>query len=597
MSSLAMSARAVPASSSRGRSRLRRAPRAPRRFLEHVCAPLAACELRRFLRSCARAPPRALRLSRRREATLRRLAQEGLQVTPSPFSADGFFLKVKEELQQAPALGQSLSHYSGQVYGQEASSTLPAEALRALGARGRLLDLCAAPGSKASQLASQLEPELLVANEPRKHRAALLRANLLRAGIVEALVLTLDGREVGSLAPGAFDAVLVDAPCSGEGNIRKDQGAWDRWVQEDHSSQSRRALQRELLLSGWEALRPGGLLVYSTCTLNQEENEVQCRWLRARGAEVLPLRLGLPCIETEEGFLRVWPHHVDVEGFFVAGFRKGCRPVPPTLKSLHGGGQSIGNASFSEAGKAGSQPSLEADPRRLPPSREAELREQIAKELCFTLPEGPMLEEAGEVFWVPEALCCPSLAALRPRLAPLTAAPDGPELQLVAGGDFPAERWLQLHGRVGGGLGSATLALGRAKDARSAAAAFQDLLQQRLAPDVASYNALMNAYAKESLNGRAQQVLEDMANVSVTPGVISFTILIEAHARAGDLTAAQEAFRSMSSLQLQPNEVTHTALLRAFLQAKQLPEAERLADRRLNLAEAQDGSDMAVGQN
>ncbi|CAJ1339462.1 unnamed protein product, partial [Effrenium voratum] len=389
------------------------------------------------------------------------------------------------------------------------------EALRALGARGRLLDLCAAPGSKASQLASQLEPELLVANEPRKDRAALLRANLLRAGIVEALVLTLDGREVGSLAPGAFDAVLVDAPCSGEGNIRKDQGAWDRWVQEDHSSQSRRALQRELLLSGWEALRPGGLLVYSTCTLNQEENEVQCRWLRARGAEVLPLRLGLPCIETEEGFLRVWPHHVDVEGFFVAGFRK--------------------------AGKAGSQPSLEADPRRLPPSREAELREQIAKELCFTLPEGPMLEEAGEVFWVPEALCCPSLAALRPRLAPLTAAPDGPELQLVAGGDFPAERWLQLHGRVGGGLGSATLALGRAKDARSAAAAFQDLLQQRLAPDVASYNALMNAYAKESLNGRAQQVLEDMANVSVTPGVISFTILIEAHARAGDLTAAQEA--------------------------------------------------------
>eukprot|EP00913_Durusdinium_trenchii_P030955 g28993.t1 len=108
-------------------------------------------------------------------------------------------------------------HHSGEVYGQEATSTLPIESLRAVAEQTFgdqplcVLDLCAAPGSKASQVASQLHIDLLVANEPQKTRAALLQANLLRAGVSEALILSMDGTRIGAIMPNAFDVVLVDA--------------------------------------------------------------------------------------------------------------------------------------------------------------------------------------------------------------------------------------------------------------------------------------------------------------------------------------------------------------------------------------------------
>eukprot|EP00439_Symbiodinium_sp_Y106_P073723 s1949_g13.t4 len=138
--------------------RLRRSPPAPRRLLAHLCAAggLGGCELRRFLRSCARPPQPALRIARRRaQRRLQgRLREEGFRLSPSPFSSDGFFVAAVDELNcQAPTLGRSLAHRRGEVYGQETTSTLPVEVLGAALRRHQIspeyvLDLCAAPGSK-----------------------------------------------------------------------------------------------------------------------------------------------------------------------------------------------------------------------------------------------------------------------------------------------------------------------------------------------------------------------------------------------------------------------------------------------------------------
>ncbi|EGE3189781.1 16S rRNA (cytosine(1407)-C(5))-methyltransferase RsmF, partial [Shigella sonnei] len=121
-------------------------------------------------------------------------------------------------------------------------------------------------------------------------------------------------------------AILLDAPCSGEGVVRKDPDALKNWSPE--SNQEIAATQRELIDSAFHALRPGGTLVYSTCTLNQEENEAVCLWLKETypdAVEFLPLGDLFPGANkalTEEGFLHVFPQIYDCEGFFVARLRK-----------------------------------------------------------------------------------------------------------------------------------------------------------------------------------------------------------------------------------------------------------------------------------
>lgn len=562
------------------RMRMRRKPKAPRRFLAEVCASLGACELRRLLRSCCRPLRSALRASWRRTTRPRslqqRLAHEGFSMTPSPFCADGFFVGVSDTLScQEPKLGESLLHLSGEVYGQEATSTLPVEALRMAAlqkfghdAKLHVLDLCAAPGSKASQVASQLRPESLVVNEPRKERAALLQANLLRAGVAEALVLCLDGQKVGALAPKAFNVVLVDAPCSGEGTVRKDPTAWDRWAQDNSLQlQSRCDLQQELLGSAWEALQPGGLLVYSTCTLNNKENEMQCCWLQEQGAKVISL--GAQPMATKKGFLRVWPHLLDAEGFFVACFCKDADNHPELDKTKDADADAFESL----------------DLRRLRPSEVTLLKQRVRQELQYLLPEGILVaDEQGNVFLLPRH--SPRIRGLLPHALTLglrltTQQRLSKELRLVAGGNLSSQEWMELHSSTGGGLSAASLALKRAENAPAAAAAFQEMLQQRLTPDQVSYNTLLDAHAKSADGTGAHQVLNEMINTSVAPGVVSF-IVIEAYARAGDRAAAEEVFKSMQRFNVQPNQITYTALLRARLEAGDLAAAERL-ESHLNL--------------
>lgn len=215
---------------------------------------------------------------------------------------------------------------------------LPVAALFADGAEPtRVMDVAAAPGSKTTQIAARMENHgMLLANEFSASRVKVLHANISRCGIANTALTHFDGRVFGAALPECFDAILLDAPCSGEGVVRKDPDALKNWSLA--SNQEIASTQRELIDSAFHALRPGGTLVYSTCTLNRDENESVVNWLLERypeAVEALPLGDLFPTAEqalTPEGYLHVFPQIYDCEGFFVARLHKTAAidplPVP-----------------------------------------------------------------------------------------------------------------------------------------------------------------------------------------------------------------------------------------------------------------------------
>jgi 16S rRNA (cytosine1407-C5)-methyltransferase len=189
------------------------------------------------------------------------------------------------------------------------------------------MDVAAAPGSKTTQIAARMGNQgAILANEFSASRVKVLHANISRCGISNVALTHFDGRVFGAAVPESFDAILLDAPCSGEGVVRKDPDALKNWSVA--SNQEIAATQRELIDSAFHALRPGGTLIYSTCTLNRDENESVCLWLREQypqAVEYLPLDAlfeGAKAALTPEGFLHVFPQIFDCEGFFVARLRK-----------------------------------------------------------------------------------------------------------------------------------------------------------------------------------------------------------------------------------------------------------------------------------
>ena len=261
------------------------------------------------------------------------------QLTPVPWCEEGFWLEREDEA--SLPLGSTAEHLSGLFYIQEASSMLPVAALFADGnAPERVMDVAAAPGSKTTQIAARMANRgAILANEFSASRVKVLHANISRCGIQNVALTHFDGRVFGAALPEAFDAILLDAPCSGEGVVRKDPDALKNWSVESNLDIA--STQRELIDSAFHALRPGGTLVYSTCTLNRDENEEVCLWLKAQypdAVEFLPLNDLFASAEdaiTPEGFLHVFPQIYDCEGFFVARLRKtaAIAPLPaPTFK-------------------------------------------------------------------------------------------------------------------------------------------------------------------------------------------------------------------------------------------------------------------------
>ncbi|VAG23902.1 ribosomal RNA small subunit methyltransferase F [Enterobacter hormaechei] len=288
-----------------------------------------------FVAACQRPLRRSIRVNTLKisvGAFLDLVSSYGWQLTPVPWCEEGFWIERDDE--ESLPLGSTAEHLSGLFYIQEASSMLPVAALFADGNQPeRVMDVAAAPGSKTTQIAARMNNRgAILANEFSASRVKVLHANISRCGIHNVALTHFDGRVFGAALPEAFDAILLDAPCSGEGVVRKDPDALKNWSVESNLEIA--ATQRELIDSAFHALRPGGTLVYSTCTLNRDENEDVCLWLRQRYAdavEFLPLDTLFDSAShaaTPEGFLHVFPQIYDCEGFFVARLRK-TRAVDP----------------------------------------------------------------------------------------------------------------------------------------------------------------------------------------------------------------------------------------------------------------------------
>ncbi len=290
-----------------------------------------------FIAACQRPLRRSIRVNTLKisvEDFLALVAPYSWQLTPVPWCAEGFWIERDDE--DAVPLGSTAEHLSGLFYIQEASSMLPVAALFADGnSPERVMDVAAAPGSKTTQIAARMGNRgAILANEFSASRVKVLHANISRCGIHNVALTHFDGRVFGAALPEAFDAILLDAPCSGEGVVRKDPDALKNWSVESNLEIA--ATQRELIESAFHALRPGGTLVYSTCTLNRDENEDVCLWLKAQypdAVEFLPLNDLFASAQeaiTPEGFLHVFPQIYDCEGFFVARLRKtqAVAPLP-----------------------------------------------------------------------------------------------------------------------------------------------------------------------------------------------------------------------------------------------------------------------------
>ena len=173
------------------------------------------------------------------------------------------------------APGKDVLHCAGAYYVQELSAQVPAD-LFDLRPTMAVLDLCAAPGGKSAQLAARVPQGVLFANEIVPNRAAILLNNLERMGARNAVVTSMDPEKlIGATGP-VFDAVLVDAPCAGEGMFRKDPAAIQAWSPEHVAACAKR--QRAILATAQQALKPGGQLVYSTCSFSPAENEENVGW-------------------------------------------------------------------------------------------------------------------------------------------------------------------------------------------------------------------------------------------------------------------------------------------------------------------------------
>jgi len=282
-----------------------------------------------FIAACQRPLRRSLRVNTLKISVADFLALVSpyrWQLTPVPWCAEGFWIERDDE--DALPLGSTAEHLSGLFYIQEASSMLPVAALFADENQPlRVMDVAAAPGSKTTQIAARMGNQgAILANEFSASRVKVLHANISRCGISNVALTHFDGRVFGAAVPESFDAILLDAPCSGEGVVRKDPDALKNWSVASNLEIA--ATQRELIDSAFHALRPGGTLIYSTCTLNRDENESVCLWLKEQypqAVEFLPLDAlfeGAKAALTPEGFLHVFPQIFDCEGFFVARLRK-----------------------------------------------------------------------------------------------------------------------------------------------------------------------------------------------------------------------------------------------------------------------------------
>ena len=291
---------------------------------------------------------------------------------PVPWEPQGFYYDPEARP------GLHVYHEAGVYYLQEASAMAPVALLDPQPGE-RICDLCAAPGGKTTQIAGRMLGEgFLLCNEINPKRAKILSRNIERMAVSNALVTNEHPATLAARFPGFFDRVLVDAPCSGEGMFRKEEAAVTDWSQETVEMCARR--QAEILHSAARMVRPGGRLVYSTCTFAPEEDEMAVAAFLAEHPEFSPVPVDAPWFDpVENGGHRMWPHKLLGEGHFAAVLQKAGEeaeeiPIPPGEK--------------------------------LPQQWTA-----FAKELDIRLPRGKAVTFGQNLFWAPEEM--PDISRLK----------------------------------------------------------------------------------------------------------------------------------------------------------------------------------------
>lgn len=236
-------------------------------------------------------------------------------------------------LEQRPIFTLDPGLHGGAYYVQEASSMFLRHILQQIKpvTPVRVLDLCAAPGGKSTLAASMLtEEDLLVSNEVIKTRAGILRENIIKWGSGQTVVTNNDPADFEALTD-SFDIIIADVPCSGEGMFRKDPASIAEWSESNLRLCAER--QQRILNDIWHCLKPGGFLVYSTCTYNPEENERMLEWLvKEKDAAPVAIHHAFHSITPGDSPIpcyRFYPHKAKGEGFFTGVLQKGDAPQHP----------------------------------------------------------------------------------------------------------------------------------------------------------------------------------------------------------------------------------------------------------------------------
>jgi len=301
----------------------------PSEFCERMQRLLGDEEYRLFMESFEKSAQKGLRINPYQWDKKDEISMKiGLPMRPISYEKNGFFLDHTES-----GIGNLPLHHAGAFYIQEPAAMLPVAAA-AIRPGDYVLDVCAAPGGKSTQIASAIGPTgLLCSNEFVLSRAKILMSNIERLGIPNAIVTNTDAAHLKEWYPRAFDCVFVDAPCSGEGMFRKNSAAIAEWSPQNVAMCAKRSL--EILSDASACLREGGLLVYSTCTYAVEENEeLIAQFLDAHPdytVEILPdavrqatsCGIQIPsCREDLRRAARCYPHITGGEGQFVCVMRK-----------------------------------------------------------------------------------------------------------------------------------------------------------------------------------------------------------------------------------------------------------------------------------
>jgi NOL1/NOP2/sun family putative RNA methylase len=257
------------------------------------------------------------------------LLLKDLKLKQLPYYEDGFIVEHR-----AP-LGNHITHSLGLIYVQEIASMIPVFVLDPKPGE-YVLDLCAAPGSKTTQIAQMMNNRgLLVANEINRKRMQGLIHNIKRCGVYNEAVIQIKGQRIDKILPEYFDRVLVDAPCSAEGTIRRSKSVLSHWGEKNIQRMSH--IQKGLIASAFRTLRPGGTMVYSTCTIAPEENESVVAYLLGRFPEADLMSINIPHFKTHPAItkwkhesyedrikkcVRIMPQDNDTAPFFIARIMK-----------------------------------------------------------------------------------------------------------------------------------------------------------------------------------------------------------------------------------------------------------------------------------